>query len=904
MAEYTLPITKRIDNLLFMEDGTVWANYLLTGINTNPYKADKITGCQQSNERLFNQLSQLPATEFKIRAFKAKTPPQVVADRYVAGIPNFGAQPCPYPDLMEQVNAFYKQVIADPEYQRIYWLSIGIPAPRRGVDSLLSKVAVVDPHRKVSSRRVRLLEQRYFQSIPSEFRPIKTTPDDVRWIYDRSRQIGIDVPEIPMDYYTRMETRLGRSTEGMPTPGVRMAVDGPKTFAQIDINKNADGEALFDKFVEKVREELKEDPTSVDAYKRRWLDNFPATREGRAMSVANSETRNKHFPCGYTSYQSHLLIPRYPQTLSWGINTFTYLVDQEIGVDGDFTLHFDFNQRLISKAAMREVMKDLNSEDSANTRDELDSEDYAERRSEARNWRVAVKSETAPRGIRVATTFTFGSQNLEYLNDKVDELYQKFIDNDFTPMLPVGGQDDLWKATMPGGPATDLIEDAKQVSTTKLFSGAMPIRRTDAGDGVGIPVFRIKENALGQYVHWDLINATDKPSGGSTGLVAAKGGGKSQHIKYRLGKAWALNLYAHAIDLSKEGELVVYAKGALARPGVKNDPEIIDVLKGDISLDLLKVLPPDVAAQVFPDVWLPLVGFSSISDEADILATVLDPVYRETLQIDSTRALIDHLPLFKGGGVAAANLANALSSWGRRPYAKAFIDPPGQKKAPGFNSEAHMVIFWCRGLQFYRGSDFEKNATDSQRFAAMAFTAIAEITAWRFAKIRDICVFAADELHYQKGSSVQTRLIGDYDRVGRRDRNIMLVGSQLGDDMENTDLVQEKFMGRQGTQKNAVKAFTWGDTPPTQRNVDRMIEETSPPDPDRGNRPRIGTEGQGWYNDGNGNIVWGQLLDHELAKHRKYSDTTSSRLIRAEDLDDTQDGEQAPRHSVPDLAEY
>jgi len=46
VGEYIPSITKRVGNLIFSKDGTVWANYLLTGINVNPYNTAKISACQ------------------------------------------------------------------------------------------------------------------------------------------------------------------------------------------------------------------------------------------------------------------------------------------------------------------------------------------------------------------------------------------------------------------------------------------------------------------------------------------------------------------------------------------------------------------------------------------------------------------------------------------------------------------------------------------------------------------------------------------------------------------------------------------------------------------------------------------------------------------------------------------
>lgn len=64
MGDYFPALKKQDGNILYTADGTVWAVYLLRGINTNPYDVDKIDACQAAHDRLFTQLSKLRATDF------------------------------------------------------------------------------------------------------------------------------------------------------------------------------------------------------------------------------------------------------------------------------------------------------------------------------------------------------------------------------------------------------------------------------------------------------------------------------------------------------------------------------------------------------------------------------------------------------------------------------------------------------------------------------------------------------------------------------------------------------------------------------------------------------------------------------------------------------------------------
>ncbi|MEB3022946.1 MULTISPECIES: hypothetical protein [Mycolicibacter] len=867
MGDYFPQITRRVGNLIYNRDGTVWANYLLRGINTDPYQPGRIERCQDSNAMLFTALSRLHASDFLLLGIKAQTPADLIMERASADIPGFGEQGR-YPALVAQYNALYARIISGEraEYQRIYWLSIGLPTHQSLWDKTLSSVAVVDPHRRVDERIVRDLEKRYFAAIPRRFRPIRTTPAHVRWVFDRARQRGITVPELP------------------PAEVDRAVIDdSPRSFAQIDISKNADTDALLEDLVAKVAdEESSVDPSDKG---RGWAgvlrDNFSSTRWGRMLSIANVETRNADFPNGYTSYQVQMGISQYPSAEGFDINAFTYLVDQEIGCDADFALRFHFDQEVLTKRGMRKAMRELNAEASANITDEFDGEEYADRRGEMRNFRHAAKSERDPRGMKVAAMFSFAHQNRAFLEERITELSAHFLKHDFTPYLPVGGQFDMWQAMMPGSSCPPVVEQIKQTTTARLFSSYIPVRRTVLGDAIGVPIGINEENALGQIVHWDIFNASVKGNASMT-VCGAKNKGKSYLEKALLAWLRDTNCYAHVIDQSDGGEYMVFAQ-------TLGDTEIVDVFGGvdalghRVSMDVLKCCAPEIAATMFLEQWLPLMELQSDSAAAALLTKVVEPGYRKSFGISSTRAVLNHLQSAVVGE-EARELVRKLEFWARQPYTHAFIDPivDGAVLAhEPFNARAHVVVFRTHKLNVHRGSG---KPTESQRFAAMAYTAIARLTTLRFDGIEEPCALVGDEMHFQKGSDVLLELIERPDRVGRRANNFFIAGAQLASDFgEHYRLVKRKVLLGQETRDNAAEALVYGDMPPTERLVHTMVNETSPLDPDNNNMPVPSRAGEGWYNDGN-NIGRFKGLPQLLAARRRYADTRTSHIIRESDL--------------------
>lgn len=933
--DYIPALNKQTDNVLFnREDGTVWACYLLQGLDTNPYNLDKVESCQRGNGRLFTQLSHLPASDFLLFAPKAQTNPAAIMARCSAGIPHLSSEN--YPELRENFDALFKRIESGElaEFNRVFILCIGFPTRQSSLDKLLSSIAVVDPHRTVDPRMIDDLEARYFRALPPEFRPMRIHADHVRFAFDRARLRGITAPIFP-DSHTPTQV-------GAPT----------RSFAPVVINKNADTDALYEDFLDKAEDA---DPRLISRGKHKvpvlpvtasiaacvgaatlslldvsaiWIsallalallaivatavkvaasandsrkmmrDSFASTRWSRAISVHDVQSRSAEFPDGYTSYQTQIAIGGYPVDDSFEVNAFTYLVDQDMDVDADFAIRFDFSQEIVSKRGLKRWRKELDAEDESNTQDEFDSQDYADRRNQQRDFREAIKSESAVRGMRAVVVFSFAAQQLDTLNNTVDDIMEHFADHDYTPILPVGGQYDLWKAMMPGSSCPPVLEDLKHITTTRRFGAFMPIRRTVVGDPTGMPIAINKENALGQIVHRDLLHATDRGNA-SIAVIGAPNAGKTQLLKLISGYMVDLKRPVHLIDQDPDGEHAVFARSL-------TDPEIIHVTDprqstGGGSLDPLKCYPPERAAHEFLRLWSPLLDINRKNRDAALLSRLVSPEYRAAARIGSTRDLITHLGGVDGRGVAhseAPDLAVTFNYWANQPYTAAFIDPIVEGRVvdyPAFNPDKLMVVFRTHELSVARplpGQTAPPQETDEELFALMAYTAIARLTAWRFYNTPGPCMFGGDELRFLKGSRALPELVEQPDRMGRKGGNFVVVAAQLAADLdEHTAAIEAKVALRQGTVANATAALRWEDIPPTERLVSRMVEDTSPLEPDT-QMPAPDRRGEGWLNTG-GDIARVQFLDHLLARRRRYSDTTASTRIRVQDLQPTNQAEAA-----------
>lgn len=146
MGEHVPPLRLRDRNLTFSADGSVWCNYLLTGINVNSYQPDTATAAQDSHELLYAALSQIPTDDIMITGFKYRKNPLDTMNAITGGIPDW--DPVRYRYLGSLLDDLYRRMCSGKEFvefDRLYWIAISQPTSRRMTERLVSTVVDVDP---------------------------------------------------------------------------------------------------------------------------------------------------------------------------------------------------------------------------------------------------------------------------------------------------------------------------------------------------------------------------------------------------------------------------------------------------------------------------------------------------------------------------------------------------------------------------------------------------------------------------------------------------------------------------------------------------------------------------------------------------------------------------------------
>ena len=870
MAHYVTPLTRIVDNILFTDDGKVWATYILTGINTNTYNPKQQSSAYASTEALFRALKACQSDDYLILGTKQKTSPMHIIKK-CATMPERLVK-TNYEQFEQQINALYQQIETNNivEHTRLYVLAISIPkdtilkSPAITLSQKIKeRIFVSDRHRHYNPRTIQEKEKRFFTLIPNEFQAVRPEPEFMYSLFDRIRYRSI-------------------KTFPIKTTGQQAS---PKTFGEILITKNGDVESLLERVAERMP-----DAGSKDArnYLRKLRNRWNELLNNQVLSVTNREDRNEQFPEGLVSYQSTLILARWPQTKTNHIHDLTRFIDTNTRLDADFTIRFWFDDALTNRTHMGQFDKAVQQEQRANAKESYTAARYVAIQSEMSEFSRSVHESSHAAGMNMSVMFTFAHQNREYLHSQLGEIDNYLTSLGFAVLRPSGAQYDLWRASFPGVSIPPIVADHANATTTEDFAGFAPVRSSRAGDLHGIPLGQITSNTLGTLVYNDMLTATDRGSG-SIALTGAQGAGKSEEIKCLCGWCIDLHMPIHLID--GEGEHAKYAEQFPSHT-------IIDVAQGWHSLDILKIADPSRAAEQFITLYTPLLEHPSTA-ETNFLTMVLDQGYRHLWAITSTRTLIAHLDT-QQHVPEAKSLSEKLTKWGQQEYARTFIDPVINGTVidlPPVEFTELFTVFYTRGLEPFRGKNIH-DATQLQLFSLMAYTAIAFITEERFARLLTPCVFAGDEMAFLKGSQVLERLIYRQDRTGRKRSVMVIAAGQLAEDFDdNYKLIKKRIALKQDTEENAVAALKWVGLKPTQELIDDMLPkdqrqqpvtqtpDTPTPDTYLQDADIDGQEtaGQCWYNDGTGNIVPLQLFGPLLPERRAAADTTSSRYIRYDD---------------------
>lgn len=864
--DYRTKIKKHEGHIAFMANGTVWANYICEGVPVDFYTPGSLESAQRQHTELFNHLVGLNFAEIFLGGFLTRVS---VADRVrpvMEGIPvpeEYKGNPkLAYPDLAPSLAAYHAALESGkyPRFRRLYWISVRLPVKTSMGERLASQLYDSDPFEELERtdqhNALRRADKEIISRISEEFGLRKVQASDYDWLYDRIRLRGVQIPEVSW-YLEEDRKNVGKTAISSSVAG----------FPTIMVGGNPDGEALVSEFANRYG--AGDPPGARKALK----DYYRSLGAGSFVEVRNPDERTAELPDGPISYQAVLAVARYPSTPDRASRGFTALVDQALGLDGDF-VHRIRPSGVKTDRDLAETERQISAEANANTDTYLDADHYGDMRSETREYAAVLRSDAASARLEVSTFFILGAPRLDALTSLIPTVKSRLTGAGYRLHTPVGLAEELWDMTWPLSSPTGLTAELEGTTTAALLGQYAPMRFHRVGDAKGIPLGQNLDNALGSDVYLDLMHATEEGNG-SIALTGAQGRGKSHTMKTIVG--WLADLTKTAVILDAQGEWMTYAKTLPSH-------QQVDLVNPTVSVDPLKVLPFNLACEVLSSLFLPLLGVSPDTEAGAILASRFDPEWVKSRGCTTTRELLEAIT---SKAARHEQIADALASLRRllnNRIADAFIDPEINGRVhplPAAKFDAKVIVFYTRGLALPQSGVSHDQMTLQERFGLMANTAVAMFTKYIFDVRAETAAFVLDEAHFLDGLDVLTPLIKRPDREGRKYGTFVLVGSQTGEELSTPEykLIAKRFCMGQDNPANAIEALEWASFIASPGLVDDLVSNTSPLRRNRNNRPVEGRAGECFANLGSGK---GKLRVFDIMRtdRRRIADTTASKFTR------------------------
>lgn len=290
--------------------------------------------------------------------------------------------------------------------------------------------------------------------------------------------------------------------------------------------------------------------------------------------------------------------------------------------------------------------------------------------------------------IRATVMTCVWGADADEANEKASSLAAHFGGNDYTLVRPVGDQNALFHAMLPGTPTPRPVTDYTQFLLARDFSMALPFCGAALGDDTG-SLYGLQLSGGGvrpvlvDFSHGPKVNAS-----ASAAFVGELGSGKSVAMKTAMHSILATGHRegtrgsrgrALVIDRTPQQEWSRFAAACLG------DTQIIRVDEtAGISLDPLRVFRGPRAARYCESFLTPLIGVGSMSVEGVTLAEAIEAT--RLGPSPSMSALMDTLgrraktvdpeePNDPAVRAAASELLRTLRALAKKDLARVIFDP-------------------------------------------------------------------------------------------------------------------------------------------------------------------------------------------------------------------------------------
>ena len=817
-----IPTRSMTANLRWTRSGTVWADWLLSGLpyGLRPTK-DKFA-VRSFHQAMFRALP----GESLLLGVRAELDPAAVVVKMLEGVI---LEECP--EWGDECEATLESLDRIHPGQRLYWLSVplGVDRPSDRVTEPL-RAATSDlrdrlglpraPTASVDVERRLAQAARIAESIPGPFLPEPATPAQMVWLHEHAIRRGLsqdlDVPQDEKDLAAQLLV--------------------PKTSAALTSPVlDEGGQSDFD-----IKGRL-------NPLNRRYLKVSDASGVGNAHSSYQCLTVISDVPDGGMVFPGSEIIGR---------------VD-ESGVDVDWAMRLTIRSSNAVASQNQRALRNLN-------------EQYGQRQGEVSHGlnmldRVAedlaeyvatLESDKLEVEAQATMIFAVGGPTPESARFKSQGLADFLGDTGYKLSAPLGYQEELWWAMQPGVPSSQGVREFAQITTSRALAATVPLASVLLGDRKGSVLgLNIAHGSLlaentpcgpTSVVLHDLEGASDRQVSGSLAVAGELGAGKT---------ATLMKLAGDVVD--RRGQLVISdrtAKGEWASWAAElTQAVVVNAADPQLSLDPLRVFGPRTGSRIMQTFLTPLLNVRPTSERGVLLSDVLDPEYLEKHELRSAGALLKHL--HNGCELAGAGeLARLINVFARREVGRVIFDGT----VPPLDLSTRAVVIRTHQLQLPSREELEHEHLFEQlgleKLFGRALNALIAALARHvcFADTSVLAGFVVSEAHSMTISFEGERELVDFVRDGRKHRAVVLLDSHDPEaDFGSPTLrglIPTRILMRHRDKTLAKRGLKWLDLDDTDETLVEMVRhDTSPLGPD-GREVPVHRRGEATMRDMSGNV--------------------------------------------------
>lgn len=840
-----IPTHTLVKNLRFTTSGTVWADFLLSGVSYGLRPDKEKATVRQMHQALFRSLG---GEALLLGLTSGKDPEQLVAKMME------GVDPAECPDWVAECEATLASLDDIHPGQRIYWLSLPLASStpwagagavvRTSLGQMRSQLGMPrnSPSAKLVDELV-LKAAKAVESVPAGFRVRPATAAQMVWLHQHMLDRGLfqdwDLPSSVSDEVTPAVVRSKAGT-AMVEP---LLDEGGQT----DLEK-----------VERAK---------INPFRRRYLKVQDQAGDGLAsyqslLVIGNVPDRGMPFPDGE-------LIGRIDES---GIST-----------DWAIRLHVRSSAEVMvdNKRALNAMNEQLRQRDGELSHSVSALDGYASLQAEYAAIFEADKLEVE---VQATMILCVSGPDAESATVQSKALADWISQWGYRAVAPLGQQGTMWWAMVPGMPASSFVREYAQITTSTDLAALCPLATVEVGDAKGsILALNIGHGPMlaagmpcgpAQVVFHDPDGATDRNESGSIAVSGDLGAGKSVTLKKVAGDVLDRGGRVIVPDRTEMGEWAKWAR-SITRS------KIVDVVDPSWSLDPLRLFGAGVGSRMTQSLLGPLLNVSPTSDEGMLLADALDPTYLERHSVDSMGALVAHLGSDRCDLPSAKAVARKLNVFARQSLCRVIFDAD----LPPIQLSDRAVVILTHSLELPTNEELNTEHLFAQlsveKIFGRALYAFIAVLAERvcFEDADTLAAFVVDEAHFVTSSSEGVRVVTRFVRDGRKHRAVVALGSQ--DAIEDfpsevlRGLIPTRLLMRHTDKRLAQRGLEWlGLDAEDDRLIDLITKDTSPK---LGDEVPLWRRGEALMRDAAGNIGRVKVLGPAVAARNQAGRTGGRR---------------------------